>query len=256
MKTPHPRFFDEVLDAIATLKDARGTPAKRVIEKVERNLSKKASFKNPAAQIQKALKFGVDKGLITESGGHFKLGLNNKEYKLYKDFKRMSGSGLSREHKRRGGKRKRRRSRRRGRRRSRKGSLDEAGDSDLEVSDSRSDSYIPEDRSRGRRRRRRRARRGRRRHADKTTSNESIKSDKSNEPSPKSSKDSMDKPEKEPKNIDRKNEGDPDGGANQFPEPTQDHGYYESRGCFRNRDNSGKCYDYDCPENCNCRRMT
>ncbi|CAH1183382.1 unnamed protein product [Phaedon cochleariae] len=163
MKSKQPRFLNEVMDAIAVLKDSKGSPAKKVIERVEKGISKVSNLRNPVGQIQKALLYGVDNGLITQNGGNFKLGLNNKEYQLFKDFKSLSGDGLFREHRRRGrrGRRKGRRRSRRGRRRGRRRS---AGIYSAQLG--LESDLVPEDRARRRRRKRRSRRGGRRRRHD------------------------------------------------------------------------------------------
>ncbi|KAJ8916838.1 hypothetical protein NQ315_005845 [Exocentrus adspersus] len=158
------RLLTAVMEAIAELKEGHGSTQKRIIERVQDLLTtNNLSFKNPAAHIRKALMQGVQTGLIKHKGGKFKLGLDSKDYAIFKSFqKRKTRKELPVKELRR-----RRRRRRGRRRRRRRRSMDRSPD---DVSASRSGSgtatETPEPTDRSRRRRRRR-RRGRRRTAER-----------------------------------------------------------------------------------------
>ncbi|KAJ8959587.1 hypothetical protein NQ318_021765 [Aromia moschata] len=104
-KSSHqPRLLTAVMEAIASLKEGKGSTQKKIIEQVQTSLSSKnASVRNVMVQIRRAIRHGVESGLIKQKGGE----------KIDK-----GGDAPVREHRRRGRRRRRRSRRRRRRRRS------------------------------------------------------------------------------------------------------------------------------------------
>ncbi|CAG9826311.1 unnamed protein product [Diabrotica balteata] len=192
MKTGHnrPRLFNEVIEAIASLKESHGSTKDKIMDQVENILSRRITrLKNDKTQIHRALKHGLTTGLIKAKNGKYVLGMNKKDYGAFKKLKMLGSMGdMLMQSRRRGGRRRRRRSRsrrsrkgRRGRRGRRRGgktrkrsdlSESEDGsefddeddiddDSSVESIKSGEGSGSLEDRARRRRRRRRRGRGGR-----------------------------------------------------------------------------------------------
>ncbi|KAJ8946793.1 hypothetical protein NQ314_008776 [Rhamnusium bicolor] len=84
-----PRLLTAVMEAIANLKDGKGSTQKRIIDQVQCLLnSKNVSLRNVTVHIRKALKHGVESGLIKQKGGKFKLGLDTKDYAIFKSFQK------------------------------------------------------------------------------------------------------------------------------------------------------------------------
>lgn len=85
----HPKMLDDILDAIAILKDPKGSTMKRIMNQMESNYTlNKKSGKVTTLPIIKALRVGVEMGLIKRNKGKFKLGLDPKDYAVYKTFQR------------------------------------------------------------------------------------------------------------------------------------------------------------------------
>lgn len=86
-KKARPKMLNEVMDAIANLKEPKGSTMKRIVNQLEANfmLSRKSIKMTP---IIKALKHGVKMGLIKRHKGKFKLGLDPKDYAVYKTFQK------------------------------------------------------------------------------------------------------------------------------------------------------------------------
>lgn len=113
-----PRLLTAVMEAIANLKEGSGSTQKRIIDQVQCLLSaNKMTFRNPVVHIKKALRHGVQTGLIKQKAGKFRLGLDSKDYAIFKNFQKLRKKKELplREHRRR-----RKRSRRRRRRRRRR----------------------------------------------------------------------------------------------------------------------------------------
>ncbi|KAJ8936392.1 hypothetical protein NQ318_010799 [Aromia moschata] len=121
-KSSHqPRLLTAVMEAIASLKEGKGSTQKKIIEQVQTSLSSKnASVRNVMVQIRRAIRHGVESGLIKQKGGKFRLGLASKDYAVFRNFQKIDKGGDApvREHRRRGRRRRRRSRRRRRRRRS------------------------------------------------------------------------------------------------------------------------------------------
>ncbi|XP_057665544.1 uncharacterized protein DDB_G0283697-like isoform X2 [Diorhabda carinulata] len=117
-RSHHPRFLNEVLEAIATLKESKGSTKKNIIDQVELLLSKRIKrLRHDSTQIQRALRHGLSSGLIKSKNGKYVLGMNQKDYGAFKKLQELSSGGdLMRQVRRRKGKKKRKRRPRRRRR--------------------------------------------------------------------------------------------------------------------------------------------
>nr|CAH7748188.1 unnamed protein product [Callosobruchus chinensis] len=93
----------EVMKAILHLKDSRGSSLKKIVDVVEDKLSIK--------DVKKALKLGIDTGLIKRSGGNFRLGLDVEQVirRSGEDGDSISNKIYMARRRRRGGRRQRRR---------------------------------------------------------------------------------------------------------------------------------------------------
>ncbi|XP_057665002.1 luc7-like protein 3 isoform X2 [Diorhabda carinulata] len=166
-------FLTEVMDTIASFKDSKGSPPDKILDRIISQ--RKTPLKNPSLRVKKALKNGLESGLLKEINGKFKLGLGSKDYAIFKNFRTLGGRDLPFKEFRRRGRRRPSRRRRRSKRRRRSEFFDvddivlnpetHEGSPFLKLTTS---SILPikEIRGRGRRsrsRRRRSRRRGRRR---------------------------------------------------------------------------------------------
>lgn len=184
-------FLTEVMDTIASLKDSKGSPADKILDRII--YRRRSPLKNASLKVKKALKTGLKSGLIKEVGGKFKLGLGNADYAIFKNFKKLDAGGFPTRQLRRGGRRRgRRRSRRRNRRRGRRRNesfdmdcLDFSGDISKKLLGKSSSIPLRETRRRGRSRKKRRRRRGRRRN-DIFNLDVDLESDTSAEPADRS----------------------------------------------------------------------
>ncbi|XP_060532050.1 uncharacterized protein DDB_G0284459-like [Cylas formicarius] len=160
-----PKLLPNILDAIAKMKEKNGSSQDQILERVCDSVGQnKRKIRNLAVQVKRALVHGISSGLVKQKRGKYVLGLDDKDYTIFKKFSAVRtpleakmarrGRGKSR------GRRRRRRRSRRGRRSTRRRAFGDVGDPDLE--DNEEDGSEPEDRTRGRRRRRRRSK-GRRR---------------------------------------------------------------------------------------------
>ncbi|XP_030764110.1 serine/arginine-rich splicing factor 11-like isoform X1 [Sitophilus oryzae] len=190
-----PRLLPNVMEAIAHLKEKRGSTQKQIIEHLAHLLKKGNAVRNVTMQVRRALEHGINSGLIKQKGGKYSLGLDKRDYAIFRRFRQID-EPLECSHKRRRGRgrrgRRRRRSRSRRRHRRRALSVEHAGTDDSESARSvNDDNTEPMDRGR-RRRRRRRGRKGRRRgrrgrrHAEakevSSSSSESAKNEKKESP--------------------------------------------------------------------------
>ncbi|KAJ8916874.1 hypothetical protein NQ315_005881 [Exocentrus adspersus] len=188
-----PRLLPDVMQAIVDLKEGQGSTQNKILEHVQAIINTKKNSPKPrnvTMQIRRALKHGVQNGLIKQRAGKFSLGIHPKDFALYKSFQQAGNSINSccskcRRHKGR---------RRRRRRRSRRRHMGDYSDTDYSTKDY--DSYEPVE---ARRRRRRRRRRGRRRR-DLSFSRESSNMDETNK-SPKISKDELIRPQRSSRKI-------------------------------------------------------
>lgn len=123
VRRPQPRMLNEVMDAIANLKEPKGSTMRRILNQMETNyVFNKKTWKVSAQPIMKALRHGVEMGLIRRNKGKFKLGLDPKDYAVYKTFQKklktreLCSNGRNR---RKNKRQKKRRDSRSGRRRNR-----------------------------------------------------------------------------------------------------------------------------------------
>ncbi|VEN43286.1 unnamed protein product [Callosobruchus maculatus] len=99
-----PKVITEVMKAILHLKDSKGSSLKKIVDVVENKFSVK--------DVKKALKFGIDNGLIKCSGRNFRLGLDLGQMvrRSGKDGDSISNKIYMARRRRKGGRRNRRRS--------------------------------------------------------------------------------------------------------------------------------------------------
>lgn len=89
VRRPQPRMLNEVMDAIANLREPKGSTMRRILNQMETNyVFNKKPVKVSAQPVMKALRHGVDMGLIRRNKGKFKLGLDPKDYAVYKTFQK------------------------------------------------------------------------------------------------------------------------------------------------------------------------
>lgn len=80
-------MLTDVIDAIANLREPKGSTMRKIMNQVENNYIFTQKFaKLSQKPIMKALKHGVDVGLIRKNKGKFKLGLDPRDYVVYKTF--------------------------------------------------------------------------------------------------------------------------------------------------------------------------
>ncbi|CAH1993177.1 unnamed protein product [Acanthoscelides obtectus] len=94
-----PRFLPGVMQAIADLKDSRGSTQNKIIDYIQTavtmtNLSPKP--RNIAIQVKKALQHGVSRGLINQRSGKYRLALDQKDFTIYKSLKKTGSLPLRR----------------------------------------------------------------------------------------------------------------------------------------------------------------
>lgn len=167
-----PRLLPSVMEAIASLKEKQGSTQRQILDHIANTLKKnKEGSRNVTVQVRRALEHGLQSGLIKHRSGKFTLGLDRKDYAIFRRFRQftdpLADCNQCRRGRRRGRggrRRRRRRSRRRGRR-GRKRPL--SNDDDITEDTESGRSYTggtpePMDRHRRRRRRGRKGRRGRR----------------------------------------------------------------------------------------------
>ncbi|XP_022902908.1 histone H1, gonadal-like [Onthophagus taurus] len=75
----HPRIFADVLQAILDLRDIRGSNIKTIIDQIQTHLGKNqiCRSKNIAMQVQKALRHGINSGVLEHKAGKYKLTFGN-----------------------------------------------------------------------------------------------------------------------------------------------------------------------------------
>lgn len=84
-----PRMLNEVMDAIANLKESKGSTMRKIMNQMDSNFTfTRKPLKPTALPIMKALRHGVETGLIRRNKGKFKLGLDPKDYAVYKTFQK------------------------------------------------------------------------------------------------------------------------------------------------------------------------
>ncbi|XP_074031954.1 uncharacterized protein [Leptinotarsa decemlineata] len=193
MRSRDQPFLTEVMDTIASLRDSKGSPPDKILDHIVS--SRRTPLKNASLQVKKALRTGLKTGLLKEVSGKFKLGLDPRDYAVFKNFRQLERSGgLPLRESRRGRKGRRKRGRSRKRRGKKKRRTHGLADELFNLHEESS----PEPMDRGRRGRRRKgkgrrkrrgSRRGRRgrKHAMDAAENESDRSSHSKEVIHKSS---------------------------------------------------------------------
>nr|CAH7738930.1 unnamed protein product [Callosobruchus chinensis] len=83
-----PQLLNQVLDTIASMKDANGSPPQKIMQRLV------TAHNVPAKKVQlvvkKALRSGIKSGLIKEvPGGKYKLGMDKRDYKVLKKFQKL-----------------------------------------------------------------------------------------------------------------------------------------------------------------------
>ncbi|XP_050305957.1 serine/arginine-rich splicing factor 11-like [Anthonomus grandis grandis] len=190
-----PRLLQSVMEAIAMLKEKQGSSQKQIIEHVTNLLKKnKDGARNVTMQVRRALDHGLHTGLIRHRSGKYVLGLDKRDYAIFRRFRQIAPSPTACRRRRRGKRGRRRRRRRRGGRRRNYSNDDHEGSEESESGRSTAGGTPePQDRSRrrrrrgGRRRRKSRRRRGRRHSSqdNKSESESEAKSSKSDLPAEK-----------------------------------------------------------------------
>lgn len=91
-----PRMLNEVMDAIADLKESQGSTMRQILKHVGSHTGNKRSSKVSSQPVLKALKQGIEMGLIKRNKGKFKLGMDSKDFAVYKIFqkKQLSSKAL------------------------------------------------------------------------------------------------------------------------------------------------------------------
>ncbi|XP_018576412.1 uncharacterized protein LOC108914959 [Anoplophora glabripennis] len=176
-----PRLLPDVMQAIVDLKEGHGSTQNKILEHIQGVINTKKITPRPrnvTMQIRRALKHGVQNGLLKQRGGKFVLGIHPRDFALYKSFQQMGSLNSCCNKCRRGKKGKKR-----GRRRRRKRHMGDFSDTDYSAKDCGTPEPME---ARGRKKRKRRRRRGRKR-TELSLSRDSSGLDQSNK-SPKNSK--------------------------------------------------------------------
>ncbi|KAG5873328.1 hypothetical protein JTB14_005308 [Gonioctena quinquepunctata] len=93
-RNPHPRLLNEIMEAIADLREGTGSSTKSILSQVDSILhAKRKQLKRDENQFHRALKHGVTSGLILLKNGKYKLGLRRKDYQTFKHFRKMELKG-------------------------------------------------------------------------------------------------------------------------------------------------------------------
>lgn len=144
----HPRMLANVLKAIADMKDNRGSSIRKIVEQVAHGspIVNKAGKKprNVTMQVRRALRHGVNTGLLVQHAGKYRLGLDEADSLPVKEVRRRRKGRKGRKGR---GRRRRRGGRgRKGRRRSSRASSRSLSDSEASpVSDTSYTSVESED---------------------------------------------------------------------------------------------------------------
>ncbi|CAH0561209.1 unnamed protein product [Brassicogethes aeneus] len=126
MKTYRQKLLPQVMQVIADLAEANGSTMKSISTQLQgQNLVKP---NNLPVQVKRALKQGLETGLIKQRSGKYRLGLDAKDYAIYKSFMMMEETG-SKHHRRKRKKIKRRRKHK-----------EYNSDSDVSIDDTQNDS--------------------------------------------------------------------------------------------------------------------
>ncbi|CAH1994604.1 unnamed protein product [Acanthoscelides obtectus] len=82
-----PRYLDEIMEVIVNMKEAKGSTSRRILDRVHNLLIlKRKKGKVDPTQIKKALVRGVECGVLMKKNGKYKLGLDTKDYAIYRSW--------------------------------------------------------------------------------------------------------------------------------------------------------------------------
>lgn len=115
----HPRMLANVLKAIADMKDNRGSSIRKIVDQVATNnvINKNGTKpRNVTMQVRRALRHGINTGLLVQHAGKYRLGLDERDNYPVKEVRRRrkkGGGGKRGRGKRRGRATRRRKVRRR-----------------------------------------------------------------------------------------------------------------------------------------------
>lgn len=88
-----PRFFDDVMDAVAHMRTTKNATFHNILVEVQDILRHRSVYiRNIHPLIKQALAFGTDTGLIKRKDGRYIIGLSREDYNIYKKVR--SGTSI------------------------------------------------------------------------------------------------------------------------------------------------------------------
>nr|CAI5859540.1 unnamed protein product [Callosobruchus analis] len=82
-----PRYLDEIMEVIVNMKEVKGSTSRRILDRVHNLLVlKRKKGKVDPLQIKKALAKGVECGVLRKKDGKYRLGLDAKDYVIYRNW--------------------------------------------------------------------------------------------------------------------------------------------------------------------------
>nr|CAH7748207.1 unnamed protein product [Callosobruchus chinensis] len=82
-----PQYLDEIMEVIVSMKDVKGSTSRRILDRVHSLLElKRKNGKVRSSQIKKALAKGVECGVLIKKDGKYTLGLDAKDYLIYRNW--------------------------------------------------------------------------------------------------------------------------------------------------------------------------
>lgn len=124
-----PRFLSDVMQAIVDLKEGHGSTQNKILEHIQSIINTKRIIPRPrnvTMQIRRALKHGVQNGLLKQRGGKFLLGIHPRDFALFKSFQQMGSLNTCCNKCKRG-----RRGKKRGKKKRRKRDMGDFSDTDF-----------------------------------------------------------------------------------------------------------------------------
>lgn len=98
MKMKTPRLFDEVLDAVATVKNPKGPTYEHIVHEIQMILRRKnIRLKKVYELVKEAVIFGTKSSLLKKKDGHYQLRLSKEDYQVYKKFRFGDGNLTTKE---------------------------------------------------------------------------------------------------------------------------------------------------------------
>ncbi|VEN57606.1 unnamed protein product [Callosobruchus maculatus] len=83
----HPRYLNEIMEVIVNMKEVKGSTSRRILDRVHNLLVlKRKKGKVDPLQIKKALAKGVEYGVLRKKDGKYRLGLDAKDYIIYRNW--------------------------------------------------------------------------------------------------------------------------------------------------------------------------